>query len=324
MNQKNTKNIRKIFFISIIIFEIVIIGSLLFSISNTLIPRLNPFNKFSSLISDEPLYPNEFTVSNPEKFPQFILKPNYSSPFDGAVVKIPATTVRINSDGFREDKDYPVSKPKDVKRIVIMGDSYTFGWGVEIEDSWPKVFERMLNENSDKVRYEVLNFGVPGYNIAHEVELYLTKAKKYDPDYVIFASLSNDLINFTQDKKESESFIKNNSNLDSAMSERLLWEYRSMRMTEMEKNFSIYKENIKIPLLQLKDEDKNIILINLMNPETYGELLKDIADNNGWHYIDVKVKHESIHPLDHHPNNETLKKYAEYVYQNFTKTYQID
>ena len=36
--------------------------------------------------------------------------------------------VDINSDGLR-DKEYPVEK-SDKKRIIFLGDSLTFGWGV--------------------------------------------------------------------------------------------------------------------------------------------------------------------------------------------------
>src|SRR5271169_4799800 len=52
--------------------------------------------------------------------------------------------VRRNADGLR-DRDYP-PKPADHRRVLIFGDSFTFGLGVFDEDAvMPRVLERELN-----------------------------------------------------------------------------------------------------------------------------------------------------------------------------------
>ena len=66
--------------------------------------------------------------------------------------------MHINRDGFR-DRDFPVERTKGAARIVCVGDSYTYGWGVNLEDSFPKQLERALEPGT-----EVLNLGVFGYN----------------------------------------------------------------------------------------------------------------------------------------------------------------
>jgi len=50
----------------------------------------------------------------------------------------------------------------------MVGDSVTFGWGVELEESIPKQLEVILRNTMDR-RIEVLNFGYPGANLQREV-----------------------------------------------------------------------------------------------------------------------------------------------------------
>jgi hypothetical protein len=73
--------------------------------------------------------------------------------------------VSINSHGLR-DREYPVAKPPDVYRIVMLGDSTTFGWGVPVEQTVAKILERELNKLQvpGYSRFEVLNAGVGNYN----------------------------------------------------------------------------------------------------------------------------------------------------------------
>jgi len=53
------------------------------------------------------------------------------------VVELNKTTIRINQDGFR-DLDYPLKKSNNIYRIAVIGDSFTFGQGVELNQTYPK------------------------------------------------------------------------------------------------------------------------------------------------------------------------------------------
>jgi PA14 domain-containing protein/GDSL-like lipase/acylhydrolase family protein len=97
----------------------------------------------------------------------------------------------INSQGLR-DFEYPRRKEPGTFRIVGVGDSSLFGWGVPIEDSGLKVLERRLNEQSGARKFEVINFGVPGYNTAMESETFLRKCLEYAPDLVLLNFNTND------------------------------------------------------------------------------------------------------------------------------------
>jgi hypothetical protein len=68
--------------------------------------------------------------------------------------------VSINSHGHR-DREYSEAKPPDTYRIVMLGDSTTFGWGVPAEQTVAKILESELNKVPvpGYRRVEVINAG---------------------------------------------------------------------------------------------------------------------------------------------------------------------
>jgi len=97
----------------------------------------------------------------------------------------------INSDGFR-DRDFTINKPINTIRIAMLGDSFTFGNGLPVEHTIAKQLECILNENIINSQYEVMNFGISGYNTKSEVTLFEQKALKYKPDIVVLMYFLND------------------------------------------------------------------------------------------------------------------------------------
>ncbi len=100
--------------------------------------------------------------------------------------------ISINSLGMR-DKERSLEKPPGTFRILALGDSHTFGWGVRQEDTWPSVLEIMLSENNPSRRFEVMNLGVPGYNTVQEVQAFSARADALNPDMVIINYCNNDM-----------------------------------------------------------------------------------------------------------------------------------
>jgi lysophospholipase L1-like esterase len=97
---------------------------------------------------------------------------------------------RINGQGMRADRDHPYEKPPGALRIVSLGDSFTVGYEVEVDETFSAVLERELRARGDPV--EVLNAGVSGFSTAEEL-LYLERELwKYEPDLVLVSFFVND------------------------------------------------------------------------------------------------------------------------------------
>jgi lysophospholipase L1-like esterase len=100
---------------------------------------------------------------------------------------------RVNAEGLR-GAETTVEKPAGVRRVAVVGDSIAFGYWVADQDAFPRQLEALLNEaGGAQGRVEVLNFGVPGYNLDQEIEALRAKALAFAPDLVVVAFCLNDL-----------------------------------------------------------------------------------------------------------------------------------
>jgi len=94
--------------------------------------------------------------------------------------------VEISSQGLRDREFRPVPS-KETTRVVAIGDSFTFGWGVRAEESWPKVVESSGNES-----LEVINFGFPGASPNDYSSMITTALDHFSPDIVLVGTLQGD------------------------------------------------------------------------------------------------------------------------------------
>ena len=99
---------------------------------------------------------------------------------------------RVNADGLR-GPETTVEKPHGVQRIVVLGDSIAFGYWVAERDGFPRQLEGLLAGHTPGARVEVLDFGVPGYNLDQEIETLRARALAFSPDVVVVAFCLNDL-----------------------------------------------------------------------------------------------------------------------------------
>ncbi|MBX3414283.1 MAG: SGNH/GDSL hydrolase family protein [Pirellulales bacterium] len=98
----------------------------------------------------------------------------------------------VNNLGLR-GPDVAEEKPDATRRVLILGDSFTFGVGVRDEDTFARRLEADLNREAPSgERIEVINAGVQGYNTRDEV-LYLEREwLRLAPDLVIIVFYLND------------------------------------------------------------------------------------------------------------------------------------
>ena len=100
--------------------------------------------------------------------------------------------VRINRLGFR-GPEIADKKPEGVTRILALGDSVTFGWGVNDTDTYVRRLEGALNRREDARRYEVINAGHLMFDTTQELALLRERGLPLDPDIVLLTFVVNDL-----------------------------------------------------------------------------------------------------------------------------------
>ena len=101
-------------------------------------------------------------------------------------------TVSVNSLRYR-GRLYLPHKCHNVCRIIILGDSTTFGFLNNDDHVWSFLLEKELNRLSEGIiRFEVLNLAVGGYRFEQSVRRYLRDFLEYDVDLLLNASVIND------------------------------------------------------------------------------------------------------------------------------------
>ena len=112
----------------------------------------------------------------------------------GAVASYLGHEVRISGQRMR-NRTVLIPKPADVFRIVVLGDSVPFGWGVGEDDPFPRRLEGLLQQSPrrDGRRYEVVNAGSPGWGLVEEGLWLRDEGMALQPDLVLHCIINNDV-----------------------------------------------------------------------------------------------------------------------------------
>jgi lysophospholipase L1-like esterase len=86
---------------------------------------------------------------------------------------------------------HSVDKPVGTRRVMTMGCSTTFGWGVDDAESYPAQLEERLQAGGYG-KWEVINAGQPGYTSFQGLWLWDQVARDYDPDVVLIGFVVQD------------------------------------------------------------------------------------------------------------------------------------
>ncbi len=110
------------------------------------------------------------------------------------VAAFPGARVSSNSRGVRGRREHAQPKPRGVVRLLVLGDSFTFGDEVSDDETYAADLERMLPDA------EVVNLGVHGYG-HDQMLLYLREVgARYQPDVVllgfVYADMERNLLGF--------------------------------------------------------------------------------------------------------------------------------
>lgn len=254
------------------------------------------------------------------------LKPNLDSYFK-------LKEFRTNSQSLR-DKEYTIKKPYNTKRGVVIGDSFTMGSGVDIEDVYHSMVEKALNEQGDSIKFELINFGVGGYNLLNYLGVLEAKVLKYSPDFIIIGFCGvNDFRN-PSEKHYAGEFKPQEKVRFQFFLERLVQRANFTKpkrrggrnpITKSEKKFTdtmfnefrVYSDKHAIPII--------IQYLSIIPNNENLTTIKGLAEKNGLYFLDSDGKFDNkelkkyfiVPGLDPHPN-----RLANSIFANTLLSYQ--
>jgi lysophospholipase L1-like esterase len=162
--------------------------------------------------------------------------------------KVGRKPVHINSRGTR-GPEFEIPKPPGIIRILCLGDSRTFGWGVREEDSYSGVLEKTLSERTGK-KVEVINAGVNAWSFPQMKVYFEKEALQFNPDFVVLAE-ANLWTQFSE--KNSPEFVQqfmNRVRLKNFLRRFALYHY--LIEIKLQKYYAVYRSKF-IPVNPAED-----------------------------------------------------------------------
>jgi len=193
--------------------------------------------------------------------------------------------------------------------VAVLGDSFAFGVGLNLEETFSFQLEKMLNKEIAGKHFEVLNFGVPGMNTAQEIERFKEKALKYRPDLVIIAFLGNDDESVEFSTLVNELGIKHSGG-----------KYEELMNNKRLKNIDFVRQPLKKLEELAKRSGFKILIYTLTQGKEHADLFMETAKANpAVYYKKAGIMHTSkrkfyLHPLDQHPSALANEIYAQELY----------
>ncbi len=100
--------------------------------------------------------------------------------------------IQTNSKGIRANHDIPYEKSRDLKRIVLLGDSFGMGYGVNEDQMFTARLVHYLEQDYG-IKAEVVNLSTSGHGNAEELVALNHEGMRYEPDLVLVAWHPTDL-----------------------------------------------------------------------------------------------------------------------------------
>lgn len=120
-----------------------------------------------------------------------------------------ATQARTNAFGHRDD-DLSPEKEDGTLRIACLGGSTTYGFGASTNGrAYPNALEEMLQRERPGTRIEVLNAGIPGWNLRTSMTNFQLRLERLDFDLVVIMHVNNDLYENANTRYHANSWARN-------------------------------------------------------------------------------------------------------------------
>lgn len=90
--------------------------------------------------------------------------------------------------GYRSPRTYALEPEARARRVVVVGDSHSFGWRLPVTDAYPHLLESLCGET------EVINLGVPGYGVDQGLLMLREYGLQLSPDLVVLGFYPDDML----------------------------------------------------------------------------------------------------------------------------------
>jgi len=162
------------------------------------------------------------------------LKPNQD-----CHTKVGHEPVHINSQGTR-GSEFQIEKSPRTIRILSLGDSRTFGWGLSDEETYSRRLERLLQSHvGSGKKIEVINAGVNAWSYPQMLIYFRDFGLHYHPDFVILGD-ANLWTQFSENN--SPEFVKS-----------FMWR---VRLKNFLRHFAIYQFVVEQELRQFYERER--------------------------------------------------------------------
>ncbi len=256
---------------------------------------------------------------------------------------------QLNSLSHR-DHEWAETKPEGVRRIAFVGDSFTYGWGINNrEDRFTDVIQSRFDQRSLGA-VEVMNVAWGGWNTRDHFKAIKQMIEKYDVDEVVLCHLPNDIEtllpttdNFDPIKPPDSKFIRTDSSflldylyhrfyaylvpsvrdywewLAAGYADPAIWREQSIRYAAI---MGVCQQNevqlrvVLLPFIRTKPGSYNGQAIN--------DQVRGVFEPFGVPVVDLQPAIEGytpseliVNPADHHPNEMANKLFANAIWQAF-------
>lgn len=231
-------------------------------------------------------------------------------------------TYNINSDGLRGKE---LTEKKGI-RILALGNSCTFGWGVAKEHTWTTLLEQQLQTAFPNNNIDVINAGVPGYSSFQGMNYFKNELiTKVEPDIVLMMFGWNDQWSAGKNITDAEQQMPNMlilglQNIFSKMKFYQLFRKLILSTTEKQEVVALDKQSGKkrVSVLEFKNNLQSIIRAAKDNSITPVLMVPPVASVENYFKGQISkfhnqharyqkqvinsAKYEDINYINHQPN----------------------
>jgi lysophospholipase L1-like esterase len=244
------------------------------------------------------------------RYIQYKLKPRIDvqavNPFNDLEVQKNVTfRITSNKDGFRT-REF-TRKKKGTFRILTLGDSSTFGWGVDPDYTWQSLLEKRLAPNIKGV--EVFNLGLSGFTTRHGLGVLRHYALKLEPDLLILSYGANDGRYVLQ---PADTVLA----VDETALGAMRWTMLKLKTVQLLRSwiFSVYdpfktavppegqprpsrvpsvpldqyKRNLRTMISEARQKGAATVLLSLCSPDEYARATREVAEDERLPFVDGK------------------------------------